>query len=156
MIGILLLTPSCTDHQSGRESPSDVYTAYYNALEQGDVEVAAELTAGSQHIPTEVLWEAVLDLSKGAKMGRLAVLPTTFAEKTEGDCAVVICDGNKIHINDYRAIYLLQEEEGWKVLWTATIWDLEAHALSDSQKDRFRLLERWFEAEKIKLPPRAD
>lgn len=133
---------------AGLDDPKTALKAYFAALSRADRQTANQLTARFPKFglsDVSAVTEQYIQLHKQPGYG-----PVIRGSKAIENCAVVIAFESP---TDPDPIYLIRQEEAWRVLPTLTEFDQDRIELRAPELARFRELEAWYRSQVGKSTP---
>ena len=142
-----LLSTSTRSAAAGSDGPELIVGEFASALHRGDVTAGRALLVKPPAYGVDMYDRVLKRLADAAKQGRYRLRP--LDSSAEGNCAVVAVEetdpSRRGAAADYDPVYLLKEDEGWRVLPGVSSFERPPHPMTPAQKDAYRRLARWFD-----------
>ena len=140
----------CTAGLTKAETPTEALAAFWKTARSGDFDATWKRVVKFDKLPPEFVEDQKEKVRKMIKLGASGWSVEALEEKVDGDCAVIVGNevkGEKSEVPNLDPVYLLKQDNEWKVFAKLTKFDLAA-AGGKEKLEVFGKLKKWYEERK--------
>ena len=140
----------CTAGLIKAGTPTEALAVFWKAARSGDFDATWKRVVKFDELPPEFVEDQKEKVRKVIKLAASGWSVEALEEKVEGDCAVIVGNevkGEKSEVPNLDPVYLLKQDNEWKVFAKLTKFDLAA-AGGKEKLEVFGKLKKWYEERK--------